>query len=134
MVVCAMRLAENLRQGASHFQRQSDDMRRLMWWRNFKMKCIVFLLVFSIVRLPHPPTPFVVCASPRRVMGSVSASVTPCRAYAVACRRGLEHPPTKHSSPHCGHLLCDGGVQVGYIVVPIIVNVYKTTHSDDDKD
>lgn len=63
--------AENLRQGASHFQRQSDDMRRLMWWRNFKMKCIVFLLVFSIV---------------------------------------------------------------GYIVVPIIVNVYKTTHSDDDKD
>jgi hypothetical protein len=31
---------------------------------------------------------------------------------------------------HCGLLLCDGGVQVGYIVV----NVYKTTHSDDDKE
>ena len=30
--------------------------------------------------------------------------------------------------------MCDGGVQVGYIVVPIIVIVFKTTHSDDDKD
>jgi hypothetical protein len=61
MVVCAMRLAENLRQGASHFQRQSDDMRRLMWWRNFKMKCIVFLLVFSIVRLPPTPPSHAFC-------------------------------------------------------------------------
>ena len=41
--------AEHLRQGAQHFQRQSDDMRRLLWWRNFKMKCIVFLLLFSVV-------------------------------------------------------------------------------------
>lgn len=41
--------AENLRNNAMQFQRQSDDLRRILWWRNFKMKLIVALLVGCIV-------------------------------------------------------------------------------------
>mmetsp|Transcript_37859 Transcript_37859/g.72546 ORF Transcript_37859/g.72546 Transcript_37859/m.72546 type:complete len:236 (+) Transcript_37859:276-983(+) len=41
--------AEGLRNNAMQFQRQSEDLRRILWWRNFKMKCIVGLLVACIV-------------------------------------------------------------------------------------
>uniref|UniRef100_A0A7S0N7B5 V-SNARE coiled-coil homology domain-containing protein n=1 Tax=Pyramimonas obovata TaxID=1411642 RepID=A0A7S0N7B5_9CHLO len=41
--------AESLRQNAQQFQRKSEDLRKVLWWRNLKMKMIVFLLVASIV-------------------------------------------------------------------------------------
>ena len=46
-MVCT--LAENLRSNAMQFQRQSEDLRRILWWRNFKMKVIVGLLVGCIL-------------------------------------------------------------------------------------
>mmetsp|Transcript_39223 Transcript_39223/g.65916 ORF Transcript_39223/g.65916 Transcript_39223/m.65916 type:complete len:293 (-) Transcript_39223:113-991(-) len=41
--------AENLRQNAQQFQRKSESLRKVLWWRNLKMKLIVLLLVLSIV-------------------------------------------------------------------------------------
>ncbi len=42
--------SEILRQDAQQFQRKSESIKRALWWRNFKLKCIIFLLV-SVVLL-----------------------------------------------------------------------------------
>mmetsp|Transcript_22382 Transcript_22382/g.26973 ORF Transcript_22382/g.26973 Transcript_22382/m.26973 type:complete len:224 (+) Transcript_22382:295-966(+) len=41
--------SDNLRHGAQQFARKSEDLRRLLWWRNLKMKLIVGLLVGCVL-------------------------------------------------------------------------------------
>jgi len=40
--------SEALRAGAHQFQRQSEAVKRVMWWRNFKVKAIIGLLVLCV--------------------------------------------------------------------------------------
>ena len=37
--------SEILRQDAQQFQRRGENIKRALWWRNFKLKCIIALLV-----------------------------------------------------------------------------------------
>ena len=53
--------AEALRDGAQQFQRRSDNIRRAMWWRLFKIK-MIFALLFIVV-LGYIFIPIIVKAS-----------------------------------------------------------------------
>lgn len=37
--------SEILRQDAAQFQRRRENIKRALWWRNFKLKCIIALLI-----------------------------------------------------------------------------------------
>lgn len=41
--------AEELRSGAEQFQKRSEVLKKILWWRNFKMKMIVGLLVGCVL-------------------------------------------------------------------------------------
>ena len=41
--------SEGLRLGAQTFQRQSTELKNVLWWRNFKIKAIVAIVVLVVV-------------------------------------------------------------------------------------
>eukprot|EP00212_Chloropicon_laureae_P008287 CAMPEP_0197494298 /NCGR_PEP_ID=MMETSP1311-20131121/28785_1 /TAXON_ID=464262 /ORGANISM="Genus nov. species nov., Strain RCC856" /LENGTH=159 /DNA_ID=CAMNT_0043039663 /DNA_START=546 /DNA_END=1025 /DNA_ORIENTATION=- len=41
--------SEILRQDAAQFQRRGENIKRALWWRNFKLKCIIALLVIVVL-------------------------------------------------------------------------------------
>ena len=43
--------SEELQQSAGIFKKNASDLRKKMWWKNFKMKAALFLIVASILSI-----------------------------------------------------------------------------------
>jgi hypothetical protein len=43
--------SEELQQSAGIFRKNASDLRKKMWWKNFKMKAAIFLIITSILAI-----------------------------------------------------------------------------------